>query len=207
MQTFRVGSTELPVRVRRSPRARRYRIVLLSANEIEVVVPQRGRLGDVERILEEKRRWLERAVAQERARPQLGLDGGVWLHGEQVAAPRGALEPWYRRRARAAVSETAEREAARLGLGYDRIRIADQRTRWGSCSTRGTLSFSWRLVLAPRRVLDYVVVHELCHLRHPNHSPRFWAELDAARPEWRAEARWLRDHGRELGGYAPPEPV
>lgn len=200
---FEVGGRVLPVRVRRSRRARRYSVVVASARQLEVVVPARGRLADVPAVLEEQRAWLERALAREARRPLLGLDGWTWLHGEPVAPPPGDPTAWYRRRARAAAAETAEREAARLGVEFARIRIMDARTRWGSCSTRGTLSFSWRLVVPPRRVLDYVVVHELCHLRRPDHSPAFWAELERARPGWREDARWLRDHGRELAAYVP----
>jgi predicted metal-dependent hydrolase len=101
------------------------------------------------------------------------------------------------------ITEAARREAARLGLEYAAIAIRDQRTRWGSCSRRGTLSFSWRLLLAPAEVLEYVVVHELCHLREPNHSQAFWLVLDAARPGWQVQARWLREHGQELQDYRP----
>ena len=97
----------------------------------------------------------------------------------------------------------AAREAARLGLVYARIAVRDQRTRWGSCSTRGTLSFSWRLALAPPEVLDYVVVHELLHLREHNHSRAFWRLLDEHRPSWREQADWLRAHGEELQAFSP----
>jgi predicted metal-dependent hydrolase len=97
----------------------------------------------------------------------------------------------------------AEEEAAELGVEYRRIEIRDQRTRWGSCSPRGTLSFNWRLVLAPFEVLDYVVVHELCHLREPNHSPRFWRLVASRRPEWHAQRDWLRVHGPELLAFRP----
>jgi predicted metal-dependent hydrolase len=89
-----------------------------------------------------------------------------------------------RRAARELVTMLAEDEAQELDVTYNRIEIRDQRTRWGSCSTRGTLSFNWRLVLAPYDVLDYVVVHELCHLREPNHSKRFWKLVEARRPGW-----------------------
>ena len=88
-------------------------------------------------------------------------------------------------------------------MRYARIAIRGQRTRWGSCSSRGTLSFNWRLALAPPSVLDYVVVHELCHLREPNHSPRFWALVAERRPGWRAERDWLREHGEELLAFRP----
>ena len=71
------------------------------------------------------------------------------------------------------------------------------------CSSRGTLSFNWRLVLAPPGVLDYVVVHELCHLRVPNHSRRFWALVERHRPHWQQQRKWLRDYGPELLAFRP----
>ncbi len=101
-------------------------------------------------------------------------------------------------RARRLVSELAEEEAGSIGVSYRRIRIGAQRTLWGSCSGRGTLSFNWRLVLAPPDVVDYVVVHELFHLRVANHSRAFWTLLERHRPQWRCQRAWLREYGPEL---------
>jgi predicted metal-dependent hydrolase len=101
------------------------------------------------------------------------------------------------------VTSAVAREARRLGVRPGRIGVRDPRTRWGSCSSNGNLSFSWRLVIAPLEVLEYVVVHELCHLRELNHSKRFYRLLDDARPRWREEASWLRDFGWELHEYRP----
>ena len=84
------------------------------------------------------------------------------------------------------------------GGSFQRITIRDQKTRWGSCSARGTLSFNWRLMLAPPAVLDYVVVHELCHLTHMNHSPAFWALVESVCPDYRIHRKWLKEHGQEL---------
>ena len=108
-------------------------------------------------------------------------------------------------RARKLVSELAEEQAGRIGVSYGRIRIGAQRTLWGSCSGRGTLSFNWRLVLAPSDVVDYVVVHELCHLRVPNHSRSFWTLLERHRPRWRDQRAWLREHGPELLAFKPAD--
>ena len=94
-------------------------------------------------------------------------------------------------------------EAPALGVSYGRVEIRDQRTLWGSCSPSGTLSFNWRLVLAPFEVMDYVVVHELCHLREPNHSARFWRLVASRRPAWRKQRDWLSDHGPELLAFRP----
>jgi len=105
--------------------------------------------------------------------------------------------------ARELISALAEEEAKRIGVAYRRIQIGDQRSRWSACSSRGTLSFSWRLVLAPSEVLDYVVVHELCHLRVPNHSKSFWSLLERWHPYWRDQRDWLREYGPELLGFRP----
>lgn len=169
-----------------------------------------------------------RAIAD---RPRgLGLDraGMVWLAGTAVPVSRRPGNPpsaglheetllisgpdnkvgdailrWYRREARRQISDVVAREAARLRLEYRSVAIRDQRTRWGSCSRHGNLSFSWRLVAAPPAVLEYVVIHELCHLREPRHSKHFKRLLDAARPGWRSQARWLRTYGAELHEYEP----
>jgi predicted metal-dependent hydrolase len=96
-----------------------------------------------------------------------------------------------------------DEEASALGVSYGRVEIRNQRTRWGSCSSSGTLSFNWRLALAPFDVLDYVVVHELCHLLEPNHSPRFWKLVASRRPRWRRQRDWLTAHGPELLAFRP----
>ena len=145
--------------------------------------------GEIERIVQQHRDW----IAHERAkqRPRLRLD------------PAFVSETEARRAAPELVTMLAEEEAEELGVRWSRIEIRDQRSRWGSCSTRGTLSFNWRLVLAPFEVLDYVVVHELCHLREPNHSRRFWKLVEHRRPDWRAHRDWLHEHGPELLAFRP----
>jgi predicted metal-dependent hydrolase len=133
----------------------------------------------------------------------IGLCVGPLSFSSPEDAVAKAIERWYRREARSAITETADSEAARLRLEYRSIAIRDQRTRWGSCSRRGNLSFNWRLAIAPKDVRDYVVAHELCHLREPNHSRAFWCMLDTAMPGWPERARWLRDNGHELHAYSP----
>lgn len=108
------------------------------------------------------------------------------------------LEWWYRERARAVLTARAETFAAELGVAYTRLTIRDTRSRWGSCSSAGGLNFSWRLILAPPAVLDYVVIHELAHLRELNHSPRFWAIVAAHDPAYRLQQAWLKRHGAAL---------
>ncbi|MDE7247138.1 MAG: M48 family metallopeptidase [Lachnospiraceae bacterium] len=131
-----------------------------------------------------------------------------WLEAKEHAARRPVSDLTYHQRA---ALEKRYIEAAReyfpkrvsyfqplTGGSYDRITIRDQKTRWGSCSAKGTLSFNWRLMLAPPAVLDYVVVHELCHLTHMNHSAAFWALVESVCPDYRVHRKWLKEHGNEL---------
>jgi predicted metal-dependent hydrolase len=110
------------------------------------------------------------------------------------------LEAWLRERAHATIAERASAFALALDVRPTRISVRDQRTRWGSASRSGALSFSWRLILSPPEVLDAVVVHELAHLRIRGHSRAFWALVERHAPQTPAARRWLREHARELRG-------
>ena len=120
--------------------------------------------------------------------------------GGSMLVPAGevAIERWYRRAARAEIAPRLDAAVARAGTSYTKLTIRGQRTRWGSCSQAGAMSFNWRLLLAPEPVLDYVVEHEVCHLEVMDHSPRFWALLESRVPDWRAHAAWLRRYGSTL---------
>ena len=108
------------------------------------------------------------------------------------------LSGWSRNRARQAIEAAVLRNASALGVSPTAVTIRDQRTRWGSASRNGRLSFSWRLILAPPEALETVVVHELAHLRVFGHGPGFWALVSSRRPDHRAWRRWLREHSLEL---------
>ncbi len=105
---------------------------------------------------------------------------------------------WYRQRARQVLTERVRLLSAAHGLSSGKIRISSARTRWGSYSTRGTLSFTWRLVLAPPEVVDYVVIHELVHSLVRNHSPKFWQRVEKVLPGYKKQVAWLRKNGRFL---------
>ena len=175
--------------VRRSRRARRWTIDLPWGEPARLTVPAAMPDVEIDRVLRAHRDW----IAEERARqrPRLGLDR------------RSVSELEGRRAARELVHMLVEEEALALGVVVNRIQIRDQRTRWGSCSPNGNLSFNWRLVLAPFDVLDYVVVHEVCHLREANHSRRFWRLVESRRPSWRDQRDWLARHGPELLAFRP----
>jgi hypothetical protein len=183
-----VGGRLVEVQVRESPRARLLRTVWRPGEPAELVVP----VGTSDRAIDSALRahapWLARQLDFERA---------------PVLDPPQLTEREGRALARRLVRETIDEEAPRIGVRCRRIAIRDMRSRFGSASSAGSLSFSWRLVLAPRRILDYVVVHELCHLVHLDHSRRFWSLVERVRPDFREQRDWLGDHGWELLAYRP----
>lgn len=114
------------------------------------------------------------------------------------AAVRAAIRSALSARALARIRERLDYYAPRIGRRPGRVAIRDQKSRWGSCSRKGNLNFNWKLIMAPPEVLDYVVIHELCHLHEFNHSPRFWALVEAQMPEYEAWKKWLKGHAGDL---------
>jgi predicted metal-dependent hydrolase len=138
--------------------------------------------------------WPEGARAGIRRLPRLSVAG------EEEHAPRRLLD-WLKRQAHLDLKARVDLHARRLNLTPKRLFVRDQTTRWGSCSTSGALSFSWRLVLSPPFVLDYLAAHEVAHLGHMNHGPRFWALVERTMPRHEKARTWLRKHGASLHRY------
>lgn len=118
-------------------------------------------------------------------------------HVKQTSIQR-ALETLYRRKAREHFGDRAEEFADEMGVEYDRIEIRNQRTKWGSCSTSGTISLNWRLMMAPPDVVDYLVVHELTHLIEQHHGSEFWELVEEQIPEYGEKAEWLKENSIQL---------
>lgn len=133
----------------------------------------------------------------ERQRQALELNGCFSLRRDRLEDAREVFAAWYRAEARRVISARLESYAGQYGFKYKSMRISSARTRWGSCG-RDTLNFSWRLVMAPLEALDYVVVHELCHLRQHNHSPAFWQEVERIQPDYKQRSAWLKQNGYRL---------
>lgn len=112
---------------------------------------------------------------------------------------RAALRQVLSKRALERIRMRLEYYAPRIGVTFGRVAIRDQKSRWGSCSAKHNLNFNWKLIMAPAEVLDYVVIHELCHLIEFNHSARFWNLVEKQMPEYEAWKKWLKAHGSELG--------
>lgn len=144
----------------------------------------------IERFLNQKRYW----IYKQAKRMEDNRKNQIVYSREQ--------ESVLRQQARIKLTERTDYYKKILGVEYKRIRIADQKTRWGSCSSTGTISYNWHLVLLPDAILDYVVVHELCHLQHMNHSKDFWDLVECILPDYRSRRKWLKENGeRYLATY------
>ena len=136
-----------------------------------------------------------------------GAGRGVALHPGQVVIGGNPdtlparLKGWLKARARDRLAEASDRYALRLGRPYSAITLRDTRSRWGSCTAQGRLMYSWRLILAPSEVLDYVAAHEVAHLAEMNHSRAFWDTVGRLHGDWQDQRRWLRDEGSALHRY------
>lgn len=120
------------------------------------------------------------------------------LKRSRLADAQALFKTWYRQQAGRVISERAAWYAARHGFRYSQVKITSAKTRWGSCSTKGTLSFTWRLVMAPLPVVDYVVVHELVHTIEKNHAKGFWERVRAIIPDYAEKRDWLEFNGAAL---------
>ncbi|MCA0422306.1 MAG: M48 family metallopeptidase [Proteobacteria bacterium] len=218
------------VRLRRNAAARRL-ILRLRADSGEAVLtlPARTSLKDARAFLDRYGGWIAERKARLPARVPLEdgavlplrgapcqlrslggsgrgritLEEGILsVPGEAAHLPRRALD-WLKAEAKADLTAAVARHAATLGVRVGRITVKDTRSRWGSCSAAGALAFSWRLILAPPHVLDYLAAHEVAHRLEMNHSDRFWRVVARTCPEWQAAEAWLTAHGTGLHRYGP----
>jgi predicted metal-dependent hydrolase len=181
----------------RHPRARRYLIRVTAEGTVRVTVPRGGSKREAAAFAERERAWIERqlrarAEREQRERDRRTSNGELGVSNDE----RSALE-------RRTLIARAKRElppllldlAARHGLAVSRISIRNQRSRWGSCSRTGHICLNWRLVTMPEDVRDYVLIHELMHLKRMDHSPKFWKLVAEACPEYKKARAWLRSQG------------
>ena len=111
---------------------------------------------------------------------------------------RNALVDWYEKHALDRLNEKTNRYAGIMGVSPNSISVRDYKSRWGSCSSKGEISYNWRIIITPNHIVDYVVVHELCHLKHPNHSPAYWKSVKREISDYEVCRQWLKEHGASL---------
>jgi Predicted metal-dependent hydrolase len=219
---LRIGTPPIEVHLRRLARARRLTLRVSQIDgTVTLTVPHCVGTGEAARFASSREGWL-RATLQRTGRAQtVHLGGTVPFEGQPlplVAAPvrapvlaDGALRvpadpsrlgprvaAFLKTEARSRLVAATDRHAAALGRPYGRITLRDTRSRWGSCSAEGNLMYSWRVVMAPPEVLDYLVAHEVAHLAEMNHSPAFWDTVARLCPGFRGPRAWLRQQGGTL---------
>lgn len=214
---------------RRSAQANRYRLTLRRDGVAVATIPSRGSEREAARFVEQNREWLERARERQRQRPRGAAVWTPGTHvlwrgelfeirkaaeGERPMVCLGAdvfrvsgfhgdlrptLEAHFLRRAKVELPARTWELAAETGVDVKEVTVRNQRTRWGSCSSGGVISLNWRLIQAPLFVRDYIIYHELMHLREMNHSDRFWARVEEVCPGWRDAEHWIKQNGSLVG--------
>ena len=219
------GNPPITVTLRRSARARRISLRMSGIDgRVTLTLPRFVSEREGMAFLHEKEPWLRDHLDRRAAPVSVGLGVALPVAGalREVRPGAGAkvtltdtallvpgpadrvaarLKGHLKALARERLVAASDHYAAKLGMDYSRITLRDTRSRWGSCSSQRALSYSWRLILAPPDVLDYVAAHEVAHLRHMDHSSRFWDQLTALHGDWRAPRQWLRQNGTDLHRY------
>jgi predicted metal-dependent hydrolase len=227
-ELLKIDGRMLEVRIRLNPRARRMIVKVNPATgEVSVTAPSKRGLAHALDFARGEKEWIAGQLAKApgpvlmapgavipfrgtlheiREHPARGPapvwleENIIWVGGDAVHAPRRVLD-FLKNEGRKAFEDRALEHAKTLGVKPSRITVRDTASRWGSCSSARSLSFSWRLILAPDFVLDYVVAHEVAHLREMNHSPRFWAHVKSLVADKNTAQNWLHANGRELQRY------
>jgi predicted metal-dependent hydrolase len=215
------GGRTFLVDVARHPRARRYVLRVTPEGRLRLTVPRGASIAGGVAFASRQHDWIVREWRRlERA--AAGWAGGTefWYRGQKVRLAvtddvaafadcvvpigtgavdvRRAIERHLMSAAAAELPDRARSLAEARGVRVTGVTVGNQRSRWGSCSPRGAVALNWRLIQMPADVADYVILHELAHRRHPNHSDRYWREVEVLCPWWRRAERWLRTHGKEL---------
>jgi predicted metal-dependent hydrolase len=223
-----VCGRQIPLAMIRNHQARRYRLMLRPDGTVRLTIPRRGSVVEGRRFAERNTEWLARQLerlAAHPAKPDHWLIGTeILFRGEMVKLETGVngetgavrlgseliiirrpdddLRPWivkhlWKLASREFPPRVFELAAAHL-LAAKRVTVRNQRSRWGSCSRNGTISLNWKLIQTPPFVRDYIILHELMHLRQMNHSARFWREVRSVCPEYETAENWLKQHSMLL---------
>lgn len=222
---FLPGDPDVVVTLKRSPRARRLSLrVSRLDGRVSMTIPKWTSDKEAGQFAREKESWIRAQLTHLVAVSVPRIGGHVLFEGQEIPVLSGTgrsvkldqnqllvpgsaeasparVAAFLKTVARQRLTTASDRYAAALGRSFGRVTLRDTRSRWGSCSSSGDLMFSWRLIMAPPDVLNYVAAHEVAHLVEMNHSPAFWAQVEYIYPNHRGPRRWLRDHGQHLHAY------
>nr|WP_297767601.1 SprT family zinc-dependent metalloprotease [uncultured Butyrivibrio sp.] len=161
--------------------------------EVLVRAPLRMPISQINKFIGQKADWIDDHVRKMKVRQKERQEAGE----EKMPISEQEIK-LLKTRAKRIIPGKVRSYAALIGVTYGNITIRMQKSRWGSCSAKGNLNFNCLLMKTPDEIIDYVIVHELCHRKEMNHSPRFWAEVEKIIPDYKEKRKWLKDHGNEL---------
>ncbi len=227
MYQLSIGKMTIPYTIRYSNR-KSIGMEITYEGELIVRAPRKVEVGQIEEVLLTKKEWILYHIEHCQQRKRVKEDDELLFLGErlrievieqplkvigirkeentlQIRIPSGysvdlhkLVEEWLRKQAASMLEEQVEYYSKKMNVTYNRITIKDQKTRWGSCSSKGNLNFNYRLIMAPMKVIQYVVVHELAHRVHMNHSGEFWGLVGKIMPEYEPYRKWLQEYGSQL---------
>ena len=216
------GSPAISITLKRSARAKRFSLRVHQATGlVSLSMPARAREAEAFAFARAQEGWIRAALARMPAVVGVGLGAEIPLEGRLVQITSGAgrsvrleegalvvpgdperaaarVAAYLKVRARDRLVQASDHYADQIGRRVAQVSLRDTRSRWGSCASDGALMYSWRLIMAPPRVLDYVAAHEVAHMVEMNHSPRFWAVVERLFPNWQPERAWLKREGGAL---------
>lgn len=219
------GDPSICVLLRRTARARRLSLrVSRLDGRVTLSLPMRTRERDALTFLHEKEAWIRKHLNALPSEKRVSVDGEIPFLGDMLTISQGTgrsarvdgghlivpgkaemiparIEAFLKLQAKMRLRDASDKYAKLLGTHYGRLTVRDTRSRWGSCTSEGNLMYSWRLVMAPEEVLDYVAAHEVAHRLEMNHSEHFWAHVERICPDYDQHRRWLRVQGQELHAW------
>lgn len=220
-----VAGRAVPLVIVKHPRARRYLLRLRPDGQARLTVPRGGTVAEAKAFAVRSAGWLQQQLKKLATHPEprnsWRVGDEIWLRGQRVRIQldgsqivcfgeerlpvkqaggdlKAAIQRHLWRKAAQELPARVAALAAAHRIHVTRVSVRNQRSRWGSCSRRGTISLNWRLLQAPEMVRDYIILHELAHRQHMNHSTHFWQEVARLCPDFREAERWLKQHGRTL---------
>lgn len=186
--------------IERKP-VRHARINVNEKQEVKLIIPHSFSEDEIERLIEQKANWIKEKLAVFQGEEMLSINippANILYLGEPHPKPKNNLEKWYRKEAKNYLSKRIDFLAKKHNFKFNKLFIRDSFNKWGNCSKEKNISLNWRLIKAPVEVIDYVILHELCHTVILKHSHAFWLKLSTVSPTYNEQANWLKKYGKSL---------
>lgn len=177
------------------------RINVNESNEVKLIIPHHFSEKEIIDLVEMKKEWIQKQqkfFLSQTSDSFSVSDGDVMFKGEIIPTPSSEMDKWYKTQSSIYIKSRVQYLANLHNISFNRIFIRDTKSKWGSCSKQMNLSFNWRLILAPIDIIDYVILHELCHTKILKHSNAFWLRLQTICPEYLTKTKWLQVHGKSI---------